>query len=388
MPGEKGRVIADVAELNRWKKLVLHDHSWSSNTVYLKGYALFTTVLLLAMIAHGLTVYLSDQRNSSPAGFRLEWQSLVVFDHNGKELWRKSFPETIESASYSDAALALHRKIAFVDIDGDGEPETLFVYSPVNSLRNPSALYCFSRSGMERWSFAPARANPANTQGSRPTHVITDMLVTRPDDGSEAQVLLLDCELPGHLAKLFVLSPRGETMATYAHDGHLGMLESGDVDNCGVREILMGGSASERQEAELIVVEVPCEKPGRSGARPGSARLAARLGIKEKVIMAFSRTCVNRKLEESNRIARIVKTGEVLTVGVSELIEDPAVEVTYQLDRRLRIQAVWFSDTLRNLHRSLETQGVLDHQLTTEEVESFKEVARLEPHTAAPGGLR
>lgn len=378
MPGEKGRVIADPAELDRWRRSTFRTRSWWSNPTYLRIIAVTLATLLLAVLAYQFVAYLVQHRREQAASFRIGRRSLTILNSKGIDMWRKAFPEPLESADYSDAALAVHRKVAFADIEGDGAVETLFVYSPLNSFRDPSALYCFSRNGEERWSFAPARTNPNN--GSGGTHVINDLLVAHARGETDAYVLLLDCQLPAHSAKLFVLSPRGEMLATFAHEGHLGMLETADVDGCGREEILMGGFASERHEAELIVLEMPRKS---SPASAEETRSTAPLQLREKAVLAFPRTCVNQKLEESNRIAHVVQTGDVLTVVVSELSEDASVEVTYQLDKQLQVKDVWFSDTLRNLHRTLRTQGVLDHQLTDDEIAELKKITRLPPHSVS-----
>ncbi|MDT8069137.1 MAG: hypothetical protein ROO76_13310 [Terriglobia bacterium] len=378
MPGEKGRVTADTAELERWRRSTFRTRSWSSNPAYLRIIAVTLAVLLLALLAYQFIGYLGQHRREQAASFRIGRRSLTVLDSKGMDIWRKAFPEPLESADYSDASLAVHRKVAFADIEGDGTVETLFVYSPLNSFRDPGALYCFSGTGDERWSFAPARTSAGN--GSGGTHVINDLLVAQPHGETDAYILLLDCQLPAHSAKLFLLSPRGEILATFAHEGHLGMLETADVDGCGREEILMGGFASERHEAELIVLEMPRKN---SASSAGETRPVLPLKLKEKAVIAFPRTCVNQKLEESNRIAHIVNSGDVLTVVVSELGEDPSVEVTYQLDRKLQVKDVWFSDALRNLHRTLRTQGVLDHELTADEIGQLKKITRLPPHTLA-----
>ncbi len=376
MPGEKGRVIADTMELDRWRRTTFRARSWSSNPTYLRAITLTLAVLLLGALAYQASAYLRQHRRDEAASFRLGRRSLTVLDSKGLDMWRKAFPEPLESADYSDAALAVHRKISFADVDGDKRVETLFVYSPLNSFRNPSALYCFSRDGDERWSFAPARAQTGN--GSGGTHVINDLLVAQPHDGTDAYILLLDCQLPAHSARLYLLSPRGEMLGTFAHEGHLGMLETADVDGCGREEILMGGFASERHEAELIILDMP-----RSNATSSveETRPVSPMKLKEKAVLAFPRTCVNRKLEESNRIAHVVHSGDILTVVVSELSEDPSVEVTYQLDRQLQVKDVWFSDALRNLHRTLQTQGVLDHELTDNELAEAKKISRLPAHS-------
>jgi hypothetical protein len=378
MPGEKGRVVADPAELNRWRRTTLRTNSWWSNPTYLRGFALASLAIALAVVAYEFSAYLSQHIGRQPASFRMGRRSITVLDGNGVDMWRKAFPEPLESADYSDAAMAGHRKIAFTDIDSDGDVETLFVYSPLNSLRNPSALYCFSRAGEERWSFAPVRASGQNGGYGR-THVINDLLIARNHGSSEAKILLLDCRLPGHSAKLFVLSPRGEIHATYAHEGHLGMLETADVDGCGREEILMGGFASERHEAEVIVLAMPTDTVATT-AEADLTRAAQPVKLQEKAVLTFPRTCVNKKLEESNKIAHIADSGDLLTVVVSELSDDPSVEVTYQLDRQLRVKDVWFSDALRNLHQTLRTQGVLDHSLTEAEVSNLKDITRLPSH--------
>lgn len=219
MAGEKGRVIAHPAELERWRRATFRTHSWSSNPTYLRRIALFSVVFAIAVITYEVAAYVGQHRSLQPASYRLGHRSLTVLDSKGVDRWRKAFAEPLESADYSDAALAVHRKIAFTDIDADGGGETLFVYSPLNSLRTPGALYCLSNKGEERWNFAPVRYSAGNGSGYARTHVINDMLVAPSHGNSEALILLLDCQLPGHSSKLFVLSPRGEILATYAHSG-------------------------------------------------------------------------------------------------------------------------------------------------------------------------
>lgn len=147
----------------------------------------------------------------------------------------------------------------------------------------------------------------------------------------------------------------------------------------------MGGFASERHEAEVIVLAMPPDTAAGSTAQGDLTRAPQPLRLKEKAVLTFSRTCVNQKLEESNRIAHIADSGDALTVVVSELSEDPSVEVTYQLDRQLRVKDVWFSDALRNVHRTLRAQGVLDHSLTEEEVSNLKNITRLPSHAVGSG---
>lgn len=163
------------------------------------------------------------------------------------------------------------------------------------------------------------------------------------------------------------------------------MLETGDVDGCGTEEIVMGGFAAERHEAEVIVLAMPPKQMAGANTQSDSTPAPHPFVLKEKAVLNFPRTCINKKLEESNRIAHIADSGDVLTVVVSELIEDPSVEVTYQLDRKLRVQDVWFSDALRNLHRTLEAQGVLDHSSSQEEVSSLKNITRSASHSDRAG---
>ena len=375
MPGEKGRVLTTAQDLDRWRQS-LRTNGWWSKPAHLKAVALLFAVLFAGLSGYEVAAHLRQYVGRQAASYRLGRRSITVLDSSGKDLWRVPFAQPFESADYADAQLAAHRKVSFNDIDGDGDVETLFVYSPLDSLRNPSALYCFSREGKERWNFAPERMSRANGQGYGQIDVLNDLLVTRPNGKSESYILLLDCRLPGHSAKLFVLSPRGEILATFTHQGHLGMLEAADVDGCGRKEVLVGGTAGERNEAELIVLEMPHDF-GRSAMQPSAARDVTPPQIREKAVLMFHRTSVNRKLEESNRIAHIAHSGDVLTVVVSELSDDPSVEVTYQLDRQFRVKDVWFSDALKNLHRSLTTQGILEHSLADEELEGLRKITRL-----------
>lgn len=378
MAGERGRVLALSQDLDLWRQTTCRTSSWWSNPARLRVLALLFAALFSGLGGYEVIGYVRQAIGRQPANYRLSRRSITVLDSGGKDLWRVPFPEALESGDYSDSQLTAHRKFSFTDIDGDGDVETLFVYSPIDSLRNPSALYCFSRKGKERWNFAPERVSRADGQGYGQIHVLNDLLVTSENGRAEANILLLDCRLPQHSAKLFVLSPRGEVLATFTHDGHLGMLETADVDGCGNKEILVGGFAAERNEAELIVLEMPHQASGPAGSA-GMPRPADPPRIREKAALFFPRTSVNRKLEESNRIAHIADSGEVLTVVVSELSDDPSIEVTYQLDRQFHVKDVWFSDALKNMHRTLNAQGILDRSLSEEDVNGFRNITLLLP---------
>lgn len=90
---------------------------------------------------------------------------------------------------------------------------------------------------------------------------------------------------------------------------------------------------------------------------------------REKARILFPRTYINRKFAEYGVPGRAVVRGDSIEVQVAEN-PDGAVDssMLYFFNRKLELTQVVVSDSLKNLHRELETAGQLDHPLTGKEI--------------------
>jgi hypothetical protein len=100
LPGEKGRVGANSAELDRWRQANHAKPRWWSSPWFLRLWAgAATAVIVIAGVG-----YLLSTRKGLPARFRHELETLVVTDDQGRELWSKTFHE-LEASGQLDHPL-------------------------------------------------------------------------------------------------------------------------------------------------------------------------------------------------------------------------------------------------------------------------------------------
>ena len=139
MPGKKGRVNADPAELDHWKQSVSHRSHWFFKPGRFKVYVFPLAIFLIAVAAYESVHFLRESRDHSPATTRVEQQPLVVVDHSKNEHLRKDIPETGQLNAGPHTTSELERMITFRDVDDDGELETILHYSPVGLHPGPTA---------------------------------------------------------------------------------------------------------------------------------------------------------------------------------------------------------------------------------------------------------
>lgn len=373
LPGEKSRVAAYPAELDRWLEASLaaapsRRPAW----VYLKAAAAAGLGLLLAAGA----AYLLLTRKGPPANFRHEGRTLVVTDERGRELWRKTFPEVFHPQSTPEQILR-YKRAWFVDLDGDGHVELLYSYSPTTQEAQGDTLFCFSDSGREKWRFVPGRALSTRAATFPRTYRLARLLPLDGRRGKGRNLAVVSFHAPRYAAQVAVLSHRGELLGEYFHSGHLGHIEAAELDGDGKPELILAGISNGYAAATVLVLD-PENLGGASQEENLDYQLLGLPPGREKARLLLPRTCINRKFCPYSVPGFLGLAGDTIRVQVSEKVDYAGdATVHYVFDRKLELKEVIFSDGLRILHRELEAAGQLDHSLSDAEIAELRKIRYL-----------
>jgi hypothetical protein len=372
LPGEKGRIWADSAELDRWRQdhLVGKPRWWSSPRFLRLWAATATGALLVAA-----TLYLAPTPNGPPADFHHAGKSLVVTDGQGRELWRKTFVETFHSEATPEKILELKRAW-FGDLDGDGRVEFLYSFTPSTQEADGNILFCFSDSGREKWRFVPGRAVSTRVAAFPKTYRVARLAPFPPERDGTRRIAVSSQHRPRYMGQLAVLSHQGVVRGEYWHSGHLGPIELADLNGDGSLEMLVGGISNGYGAATLVVLD-PNNLGGASREEDLDYQLLGFGPGREKARLLFPRTCINRKFHRYGNPVFLGVQGDSVRVQVHERAVGGDPTVHYVFDRRLELKQVVVSDGLKYLHRELEAAGQLDHPLTDKEVSELRQIRYL-----------
>lgn len=374
LPGEKGRVSANSAELDRWRQANHAKPRWWSSPWFLRLWAGAATAVIV-IVAAG---YLLSSRKGPPARFRHEFESLVVTDEQGRELWRKNFQEPFDRGVTPEELLATH-KAWFGDVDGDGSIELLYVYRPASVETTGETLFCFSHDGRPQWRFVPGRT-VSTRQAALPRSYdgIAFMLLPPERDGTRRIVLTVH-HSPRFPNQVAVLSHQGVVLGEYWHSGHLGLMELADLDGDGTPEILMAGISNGYKAATLLVLD-PRNLGGASYEENADYQLQGFGPGREKARILFPRTCISRRFQQYGEAGQLTVQGDSIEVRVSEKPTGPGqfpALVLYHLNRKLELTDVVVADGFKAIHRELAATGGLDHSLTDREVAELRHLRYL-----------
>lgn len=371
LPGAKGRVSADPDEIDRWKREALVKAAWWANLTFLRWYAAVVTAVLLAGSGFALGWYLVLHSKGPPALFRVEFNTLVVTDSEGREVWRHTFDHAMETSWY--AGKEGHLRIWFGDLEGDARQETLFVYWPADNEVVGTALYCFSNKGAVKWKFTPGAQVSDATQTYSQTYLIAAFQVTDLGLGRGRSVLVTSRHATYHPTQFALVDRSGMKTGEYWHSGHLDYMTTSDLDGDGVPEILLAGVNNGYRAATLVVLD-PHQVRGASFQGQDSPYQIRGYGpAAEKAVVLFPRTCINRIFEWYNMGRQISVTDGIIHLAVYERLDGDYV-VLYSIDRTFRVVRVEVNDKFKALHRDLEVSGKLSHSLTAGEVEALRDV--------------
>jgi hypothetical protein len=329
--------------------------------------------IIAAIAAIGIVAYISFRMltvDDRPRSGRLDDTTLTIMNAEGKELWRKSFPDGFWR-DYYDEALA--KRIWFGDLDGEGHTSVLLLYHPAISPRSHSTtLICYSDRGKEKWRWTPGRELP-ELEGSPATFRTVGLKVLRATDKRHSRILVSSWHDPFYPHQVAILDSNGKTLSEYWHSGHLDYVALADLDGDGRQEIIAAGISNGYHQATLVVLD-----PDRVfGASTEAARPEIQIhgmGVaQERFRLLFPRSDLNRTLAVYNEGQDPTVENGRIRFSVKEC-DRPGCLVWYEFDRNFDLLSALADDYFRGAYREFYLGGQVAHPLTAEEEAGFQKV--------------
>jgi hypothetical protein len=309
--------------------------------------------------------------HDEPKAGQLDGSTLVIMNAEGKELWRKSFPEGFTTDWYFGKGIETH--IWFGDLEGKGQTSVLFLYSPANPHSHSSMLICYSDRGQEKWRWTPGRELP-ELNGSPATFRTAALGVLKATDKRASRIVVASIHDTWWPSQIALLDATGKTTSEYWHSGALTYMILADLDGDGKEEIVATGVSEYDHQATLVVLDPDRVFGASTEVRPEFQIHG--MGIaQERLRLLFPRSDLNRALFQFNWATEpTVERGSV-RLTVTECITPPGCRIWYEFDKNFRLIAAYAGgDEFRKAHAEFYRIGKDAHDLSAEEQAAFQKV--------------
>lgn len=341
-----------------------------------EGLKIIAAIAALGIV--GIVAYISIRMlamDRRPQLGRLDGSMLTIMNAEGKELWRKAFPEGFGPDWYYEKRLASIglTRIWFVDLEGKGHTSVLFAYSPATQQEHSSTLICYSERGKEKWRWAPGRELP-ELNGSPPTFKTVAVGILKATDKRPARIVVESMHHPWWPSQIAILDSNGKTVSEYWHSGGLFYMALTDLDGDGREEIIATGVSEYDHQATLVVLNPDRVSGASTEVRPGFQIHG--MGVaQERLRLLFPRSDMNRALFQYNQAVEPTVEHGSLRLTVDECIAPGGCPIWYEFDKNFDlISAYAGGDEFRSAHERFYQSGKDAHTLSTEEQAAFLKV--------------
>jgi hypothetical protein len=207
-------------------------------------------------------------------------------------------------------------------------------------------------------------------------YIISDLAVVDFGDRHGRSIAVTSRHIVYHPNHFAILDGHGAPRGQYWHSGHLDYMALVDLDGDGVKEVLLSGVNNGYQAATLVVLD-PRSFSGCSDQGQGSPFQIQGVPLaREKAVLLFPRSCMSRKFGLYNMGKDIRVRNGLIEVDVLERLDEPGERhrIIYWLNYDLSPARVEPADDFINAHRRLEQAGELDHRLSAQEMESWRDI--------------
>jgi len=301
-----------------------------------------------------------------PADFKIADNTLFILDADQNELWLyKSGNHLLRSESqYRKRFIKGHMQmpdsqlpwLKIIDLDGDGEEEVL--YCVVNESLTDSEFVVFNRDGTKRFTYNNWKAIKSAAESFSTDFKIFGTECCDFDNDGKMEVLLITLQSYHYPCQVAVFNHKGGLLGEYWHSGYLTSCRFADINDDGIKEIILGGVNNE-VGAGCLVVFNPFNINGCSPQQKESYRLQGFPMGTELYYIRFPRTDVdkylNAPLETVDRL-KIQKNNRIQVRMQNSLLY-------YELDFQFKCLPIRSTNYFIKLHNQLKRQGVISSTL-------------------------
>jgi hypothetical protein len=257
--------------------------------------------LAAVISAIGLVGYISFRLltvDDRPKFGRLDASTLTIMNAEGKELWRKAFPEGLSTDWYYGKGIMT--RIWFGDLEGKGHTDVLFQYLPaVSQQSHSSTLICYSDRGKEKWRWSPGRELP-ELGGSLATFRTMAVRVLKAKEKRPVRIVVVSLHDTWWPSQIALLDANGKTISEYWHSGGLNSMVLADLDGDEREEIIAAGIANGYDHQATLVVLDPDRVFGASTEVRPEFQIHGMGVAQERLRLLFPRSDLNRALYQFN----------------------------------------------------------------------------------------
>jgi len=395
LPGPKGRVWAFADELGSWNLGTPNVPNLKETAEVVSEISIRTLatppeasisrrqVLLPVLAGSALLTaggmysfaHFSTER-ARPVDWRVNGNTLTVLGESGRKLWHYAFPAQLHVVSYQVRYGQNH--CVFSDLDGDGNWETIFIYTPLDPTADRPKVICFSSSGEIRWEFFTSRdVLDSQSREWTPPYYFLDFAVVHSKSGP-ARVVITSVHYWSFPNQIAVLDAGGKLVGEFWHRGHLTHISVSDLRGDGAPQVLLGGvnDAPDYKQATLLMFD-PGAVAGASCAPTGESYFQGFAPGTQEAEVFFPRTRINRD-QEFNRVNSIIIADRRITVTVAEGTSELSTSfVLYDFDFHLNIISVFVSDPIKARYHEMEVNGEIRRGSIDGEGERLKQQVKV-----------
>jgi len=297
----------------------------------------------------------------------------MVMNAEGKELWRKTFPEGFAPDWYDEKSRA--PRIWIGDLEGKGHNSVLFAHSPADRQEpHASTLICYSGRGKEKWRWTPGRELP-ELNGSPATFKILSLVVMKATDKKSPRIVVASGHDPWWPSQIALLDSNGKLLSEYWHSGGLNSVVLGDLDGDGREEIIATGIANGYDHQATLVVLDPDRMFGASTEVRPEFQIHGMGVAQERLRLLFPRSDLNRALFQFNIATEPTVEHGKIRLTVLECSTPPGCRIWYEFDKNFNLIAAYAGgDEFRSAHARFYQNSKDAHSLSTEEQAAFQKV--------------